>query len=73
MLPTSRKDLSAMELLEWALETPDFEDQTNLISGAAVPMSIRRMALDLLELERRSPAGTVACKPDLHLQDREES
>lgn len=49
-----RTDVSAMELLEWALETASDEDRPGAIAGAPVPLATRRMALDLLRLENRS-------------------
>ncbi|MEP3050455.1 MAG: hypothetical protein ABJP48_03490 [Erythrobacter sp.] len=51
---TKTQDISAMKLVEEALEYEIADDQITVISGAAVPIAIRRLALELLVRVERS-------------------
>ena len=49
-----KRDVDAMELLEWALESCDKNEAPVRIAEATVPIGIRRKALELLEADQAS-------------------
>ncbi len=46
-----KRDIDAIELLEWGLEMDDKDCAATQIAGASVPIGIRRKAPELLEVQ----------------------
>ncbi|MEL7190325.1 MAG: hypothetical protein AAGK17_12285 [Pseudomonadota bacterium] len=53
-----KRDVNAMELLEWALSMGDEHETSVRIAEATVPIGIRRKALELLEASHTSVCFT---------------
>ncbi len=47
-------EIGAMELYELALQAEGEDQQRAMICGATVPMAVRRLALEFLDLDKNS-------------------